>query len=227
MDDLERVTVVNAFTEFTAAFTEPAFGLGENWSQLHSAMVRALAAWGLGSRGISFRTDPNNLSEVRANYQLPDSRFVFGVGVDSAVVSISNAAWEDLPRFLSAVELGLEAVRATTNVSIASQKVTLAMHVKPQTRSSLQILQGLVQAGRLLLPGERSEDYGLTVHTDRGSYSLEPSLRFFGVLYIGFDRRYAGQKLLAEIAEDVRRTEEHVLNALGLALVIDSVPTSK
>lgn len=227
MDDLEKVTVAEAFVEYTAAFAETAFGLGENWGRLHQAMVQALGPWGLGPKGISFRKDPANLSEVHVSYRLPDSRFVFGVGVDSANFSISNPVWEDVPRFLPAIERGLAAIRNTINVSTAKQNISLAMHLRLRTKSSQQIVQQFVRTPRLMMPDEETKDCALTVHTDRGSYSLEPSLRLVGGLFVGFDRDYPGQKPLAEIAEDVRRTEDHVLIALGLTLANDNVPATK
>jgi hypothetical protein len=227
MSSPERVAVVSSFVEYTAVFSEPAFGLGENWARLHSAMAHALGPWGLRSRGISFRTNPANLSEVRANYQLPDSRFTFGVGIDSAIASVSNSAWDEVPRFLPAVDAALAAVRETLKISISTQKTALSMHVRAQTKSNLQIVQGLVKTDRLLWPGEQPKDYGLSVQTDHGSYFVEPSLSVPGGLYIGFERRYPGDKPQQEIIEDIRRTEDHVLDALDLALADDSVPTGK
>lgn len=218
MAELERVSVKNAFIESTATFAEPAFGLPNSWERLHSAMLKALKPWGLEPRGISFRNNPANLSEVRVNYQLPDARFVLGVGVSAVVVNISNPAWEDLPRFLPAVEAGLTTIRETIGVTVSSQGLALGMHVQSQTNPDLQVLHPFVKAEQLLLPDEKAKGYALTVHTDFGSYSIEPSLHFPGGLYIAFNRLYPGDKTLAAIADDIRGTEERVLKTLGLTL---------
>lgn len=226
MDDLERAEVLSSFVDYMATFDKPAFDLPDSWGRLNSAMVRALESWGLGSQGISFRTEPSNLSEIRVNYRLPDPRFVFGVGVDSAGAEISNAAWEELPRILPAVERALAAVRETLNVQIARQTITLAIHIKSASRSCFEILRDFVKPGRIVPPGERPTDYSFTIQTDGGSYSLEPSLRVAGALYIGVGRRYPGDTPVAKIAQETRQAEDSLLNVLGFT-IDENVPTTK
>lgn len=216
MNDLENVKVESAFLDHTWRFARPAFVLPDRWSALNEGMVKALGASGLTSAGISYRTEPANVSDVRVKYEFPDGRYSLSVGVDTVVVSILNPGWEEKDLLLDRTRRGLAVVHDILQVPFESQKVALGMHLKGAQRTNLEITRRFVNAD--LLPEERMEASGFTIYTDRSKILVDRSVRLPDGLFIRLEKQHPPERELPEIASDLRAFEEHVLNALGLTL---------
>jgi hypothetical protein len=215
--ELEVASIQNAYVELRFSFREPVFTILDRWPAIEAELCRALGHVGLNSSGISFSQGAENISEVTGFFRFLDRRATIALTVDGMTFSLLNANWPEASIIVGALRSALQAVSQVTQAIPSSQRLILAFHAKPRTRSNVEILSPLVRS-QGFISDEKLTGLGLNAYSANESVFVDLSQAVPGGLFIRIELRYGPSVEPQAIADDLRQREISALEVLGLRM---------
>ena len=125
--------------EYRATFQEPIFAAFERPAIVAEALYRSLREWNVAFENISWKALPVNANDLQIVCELFNKRVTFTVMLGAVSVLVTNPSWSEAALIEAIVRNGLIAVQAGTNSITKEQGVTLALHLKPQGKSTEEV----------------------------------------------------------------------------------------
>lgn len=218
MADLGNAEIPESYFEHKAEFKVPVF---EAWT-LPNPLVRALFAtmkeWGTSLGDISWNKDPSTYKDFQMTFSVPRINAMVRVGLAQAEFIAVNPDWSKAPALVELFETVLAKIQETTGAEIASQEMTLAMHVTPGPVKFGELMARLVNSS-IFGAGDM---YGVSVYRQDSALIIDKSLRYDGAVFVRLHRRFPASISFTELATIVYHDEVNALSLLGLQGLIQA-----
>lgn len=210
--------VALSFLEYRATFREPLFEIwGQHGSLVH-AVYRAFREWNVGLENVTAKESPANASEIQVNFNLLNWKAVFGVGIGSASLIITNPDWSEAEIIKKIARAGLEAVVRSSKAEIEKQLATLLMHLRPRGKSIHDITSKFVHSNLGKTIGERTRGFGFSVYGEESLWVIDLSATYSDALFVRITRNFNGSVPIENVALELQKDENRLLDMLELNL---------
>src|SRR5271154_5707244 len=122
------VTMPLSAFEYRANFSEPIFAHWNQNGEVLAAVFRAFRPWNITLDRVTSAPNPANFGQLQINFEVVPQRFVFGVNVGAAILSVSNPRWQEAALIREIARAGTAAMETSANAEIDSQEVTMSLH---------------------------------------------------------------------------------------------------
>src|SRR5258708_1603853 len=92
--------------------------------------------------------------------------------------------WSEAERFISGMNAAMSAVREASKYEIASQQLTLGMHVQFKVKAHTDVTAPLLNPLALKLLDGEVKSYGIILNRDKSSIVIDGSAAFANALFV-------------------------------------------
>jgi hypothetical protein len=144
----------------------------------------------------------------------------FTVGLGRLFISAENLDWSESERFISGMNAAMSAVREASKYEIASQQLTLGMHVQFKVKAQTDVTAPLLTPLALKLLDGEVKSYGIILNRNKSSIVIDGSAAFANALFVRIIREHSAEIPLQEVAARLHKDEEVLFDVLGIEGVL-------
>lgn len=202
--------------EYRSTFQDPIFAAFERPAIIADALYRSFREWNVTFENISWKALPVNANDLQIVCELFNRRVTFTVMLGVVNVLVTNPNWSEVALIEALVRSGMDAVQASTNGITREQGVTLALHLKPQGKST-----GEVTARFRAIPSGPGIDkdtkaFAFSVYGRDITWLVDLSAIYPGAVFVRTSRVFGPSIPFEEIARSLKKDEDDILEILEL-----------
>jgi len=205
-----------SFLEHRAVYSEPMLQVQRLYSDVSQAVFQAFRDWNVALENVSYKQTPVNLAEVSVAFALLGGRLGFTVGLASASLLVKDPSWSEADLVTSIAKAGIGAVVQSGAVTVAQQRSTIAMHVKPVSGQIKEFVAGLIRPSEPALTAEDVRAYGFSMYRQDSSWVVDTSASYPDALFVRIERVSGPNVSFEQIASTLRQDESTLLGLLRL-----------
>ena len=213
------IEIPQSIVEYTASFAEPVIQLGDPRAATTMTILRALKPWGFTLAGLETRLRSEKANDhafvfKRTNPARPAHSFA--LFYDKVFVSAENLDWESAETTVSAMSAGIDAVKQSTNASIAAQQLVAGIHIQLKGKTALEVMKPLLSSSAVGLLAENLKFPGVIVTGETSNVIIEASVVYANALWVRLYRDHKADVTLQQMAAALRQDEERLFDVLDL-----------
>ena len=206
-------TLLGVF-EYRATFQDPIFAAFERPAIIAGALYHSFREWNVTFENISWKALPVNANDLQIVCELFNKRVTFTVMLGVVSVLVTNPSWSEAALIEAIVRSGMSAVQTGANGITKEQGATLALHLKPQGKSTEEVTARFraIPSG----PGidKDLKAFGFSVYGRDITWLVDLSAIYPGSLFVRTSRVFGPSIPFEEIARSVKKDEDDILEIL-------------
>jgi hypothetical protein len=203
--------------EYVFVFKTPIFDAWKDLTRLIATVLAKLDSFGFRFDGVEIK-QPEKLSERLIVFRRSSgSLFTFNVGIGRMWYYAENLDWTEADQAISCMSAGITALKEASNCEVASQTLTLAMHVQFKDKPVAGVTAPLLSSAALgLLDGE-VKVHGIILIRDKATILIDASAGFANAIFVKIVREHLASTNLSDAAERLRKDEISLFETLGIS----------
>jgi hypothetical protein len=207
-----------SLVEYTGTFEQPII---EAWEGpvLTPEVLRALQPYGFTIDGVEYKEESEKASDhaiVFRRTDPPTPGMNLSLGLGKVVITAENLDWSEAERFISAMDIALNAIFNTAQTKLKSQQLSVSIHIQLKNKPRKDVTMPLLSpAGSQIFVGEITCG-GLILHVTNGHILIDASAGLANGVFVRLFREHPPQATFERLAQVLRRDEERVFEVLGL-----------
>lgn len=217
-EELAVADIQQAFFEYRAVFKEPVAGFwyGGRQGELITALLKALAAWGLGLDNVSWNQAAKNVAEVQLTFAIPALFASIQTGVAGVSMTAFDPSWERQPMLQPLFQAAAVALKTCIGQEFQFQQTTFGFHVKPGAKPFREIVTQFVNPKTL--GADDAAMFGVSAYYKEHSFVIDNSAVVAGGVFVKLIRTFGPTASFEEMGKARFSDETAVLGRLGLKI---------
>ena len=212
----ELITIPISFFEYAADFERPVFALWMDRTKVIEGMFDALKPWTPNIDNVEVITTGKH-SEQGINFKLPEKRVAFFFGPIGCKFTKDAADWSSAEETIGILDTARSTLIKASGAVVSFQKVTLAMHLQPKTKSFIDILKPFIAPEVVRLHDEKLMTAATIVKWEKNKLILDGSGSIANGMFVRLEREFDGKTSFAEMALELKKDEDAVFKLLDVA----------
>lgn len=207
--------IPQSFLEYKVSYQEALLPPQALSSQITPVVFRALREW-VALENVSYKQDPANLGEVTVTFSLLGGRVALTIALGFASLLVRDPNWSQAQLIAGIARTGMAALFSSGEIVAGPQRATIAMHVKPASGRTKELVADLIRPREGALTTEDVSGYGLSVYRQNSSWVVDTSALYSEALFIRIERSFGAEVQFEEISSTLRKDEIELMNLLQL-----------
>lgn len=221
MADTQTTQVIHAEIpfgqiEYNISFKAPIFEAWRDTTKLIPSVLSALEPFGFKLDGVELKYQPEKLNDRFVIFRRATPGFVFSVGVGRMGFLIENVDWSEAENIVACAAAAMGAVQKISNFEIATQQLTLIMHVQFKEKNRAEITAPLLAPSALKLLDGTVNCHGIILTREKATIVVDGSAAFANGIFVRIVREHSPDRTLAQMAETLRKDEQILFDVLGV-----------
>jgi hypothetical protein len=212
----ELITIPISFFEYAADFEHPVFALWKDRTKVVEAMFDALKPWNPNIDNVEVITTGKH-SEQGVNFKLPEKRVAFFFGPLNCKFTKDTADWSSAQETINILDTARSTLIKLSGAVVSVQKIALAMHLQPKTKSFVDILRPFVSPQVVGLHEEKLTTAATIVKWEKNKLILDGSGSIANGVFLRLEGEFDDKATFEEIALALKKDEDAAFKMLDVA----------
>ncbi len=211
----ELVSIPISYFEVTVDYVHPNLKPWADRLPIVQGLLDSFKQWEINIDNIE-AVSVGKFSEQGVRLNLPSKRATIFFGPSSCKFVKDDASWSLLEETVDILTTAFAVLVEYAQVTFASYKTIIALHVQPKTLSFLDILKPFVPAQLASLSAPPITTMAAVVKWDKRKVTLDGSGSIANGLFLRLEREFPGDATFNEMSDQLRDDEETLFRLLDV-----------